>query len=263
MRYSVEEAELYAEREGSGESVVLIHAHSVDRRMWDFQFKLLAQEYDVVRYDMRGYGLSDMPVPGARFGHAEDLKRLMDRMGIANAHLVGLSLGSFVALDMLALHPERTLSVVVSSGALFDGPTELPAKHLPPEGREIDMTAFKADWLKDLLSCCNGEDETFREKLSEMVMSWSGWQPRFETYLPIGGAATAQRLTEARFSNTPALVLFGELDSDGSRASCLALTSLLRQALFKTIPHAGHFCNLENASAYNRELLAFLRSACS
>ena len=84
---------LYYEELGEGEPLILLHAHTVDRRMWDDVFFKLAKKYRVIRYDLRGYGKSDMPEVGFGFLQADDLCNFMDALHIKKAHLAGLSLG--------------------------------------------------------------------------------------------------------------------------------------------------------------------------
>jgi pimeloyl-ACP methyl ester carboxylesterase len=108
----------YYEIAGQGEPIILIHAYSLDCRMWDAQFAELAKHYQVVRYDMRGFGKTDMPVEGLNFSHAEDLRKLMWFLGIPKAHLVGVSLGASVAVDFLALYPDEVLSVTAVAGGI-------------------------------------------------------------------------------------------------------------------------------------------------
>lgn len=91
---NIGDAMLFYEEKGVGEPVILLHAHSVDRRMWNKQFDELSKHYRVIRYDLRGYGLSSMPVEGQYFTICEDLKKFMDVMKIDKVHLVGLSLGA-------------------------------------------------------------------------------------------------------------------------------------------------------------------------
>ncbi len=74
MRVSVGNITLDCEAAGAGEPVILLHAHSVDRRMWDPQFERLAECYRVIRYDLRGYGRSDLPNGAEAFLHAEGNK---------------------------------------------------------------------------------------------------------------------------------------------------------------------------------------------
>jgi pimeloyl-ACP methyl ester carboxylesterase len=82
---------------GSGPAVVLVHAGLADRRMWDHQFRALAQHYRVIRYDWRGYGESS-GVPGEVARH-EDLLALTDALAVEQAAVIGSSYGGAHALD--------------------------------------------------------------------------------------------------------------------------------------------------------------------
>src|SRR5262245_50979516 len=86
----VKQPALYYEEQGQGPPVVLIHGGQLDCRMWDDQFALLAKEFRAVRYDVRGYGQSEDPQQP--YSDAADLLAVLDQLGIAKAHLVGLSL---------------------------------------------------------------------------------------------------------------------------------------------------------------------------
>ena len=101
---------------GEGDPVVFIHGFGLDSSMWDPQWRVLAQRYRVIRYDLRGYGESSLPA--APYSHVDDLLALIDFLGAAPAHLVGLSLGGRVALRVAAQAPAgRTVLDLGRSGA--------------------------------------------------------------------------------------------------------------------------------------------------
>ncbi|GAB2511105.1 alpha/beta fold hydrolase [Nocardiopsis aegyptia] len=105
VRIDVGRTVLGYEEAGEGSAVVLVHAASADRRMWDHQFAALAERYRVVRYDWRGYGESDDaegPV-----AHFRDLLALLDALDIGRAALVGASMGGAHAVDAALVAPER------------------------------------------------------------------------------------------------------------------------------------------------------------
>ena len=122
----VDHGTLYYEECGEGQPVILIHGHSLDHRMWDGQFADLARDYRVIRYDLRGYGLSSPQTEDFQFTHVEDLVALMDSLHIEKAHVVGLSLGGYIGADMLGWFPERMLSAFLASGnvRMSPGPSE-------------------------------------------------------------------------------------------------------------------------------------------
>ena len=83
---------LFCEVAGAGRTVVLIHGFTLDTRMWDDQFLPLARHFHVVRYDLRGFGRSAVPT-GAPYSHIDDLRALLERLGVVEVSLVGLSKG--------------------------------------------------------------------------------------------------------------------------------------------------------------------------
>jgi len=73
---------LYYEVGGAGETIVFIHGNGVDIRQWDGQFEKLSKHYRVIRYDVRGFGKSAVPVLGETYSHHVDLKRLLKKLGL-------------------------------------------------------------------------------------------------------------------------------------------------------------------------------------
>jgi pimeloyl-ACP methyl ester carboxylesterase len=111
--------------EGAGEPVLLIHGFSVNSQFqWGIPgiVKALAKDYRVICLDCRGHGRSDKPHDPAKYGMemGEDAMRLLDHLGIRSAHLVGYSMGGFITLKLLALHPDRFLTAT-SGGAGTSG----------------------------------------------------------------------------------------------------------------------------------------------
>jgi pimeloyl-ACP methyl ester carboxylesterase len=107
--------------EGKGDPVLLIHGFSVNSQLqWGIPgiVKALARDHQVICLDCRGHGRSGKPHDPAKYGAemAEDAIRLLDHLEIKAAHLVGYSMGGFIALKLLAKHPERLLSAT-SGGA--------------------------------------------------------------------------------------------------------------------------------------------------
>jgi len=97
---------LFFETAGSGEALVLIHGNAGDRRHWDAQMEL-AEQVLVIRYDVRGFGESSLPVEGQPYSNSGDLAALLDHLGIEEAHVAGWSMGSGIAVDFALAFPER------------------------------------------------------------------------------------------------------------------------------------------------------------
>lgn len=257
----VDGGRIHVEESGSGTPVIFLHGHGFDRRQWQPQVRAFERSHRVIRYDLRGYGRSSQPEEDNPFLHADDLRRLMDALGIRRAHLVGLSLGGFVVTDFIALHPERALSATMAGGDLFDvpGPDEPWTLEAVARRRgEIaalkaaGIAPFKRRWLEDLVGHGGSGREALRKPLWRMIDEWPAWQPlHVEPRLLLGRSATG-RLAAARPS-MPVLVVRGDQEKMD-----LAVTRLLPQAEVAVIPDCGHVSNLEQAAAFTATLRRFL-----
>lgn len=105
--------------------VVLSNSLGSTHAMWDAQAEALAEHFRVVRYDTRGHGGS--PVPAGPYDIddlADDVVALLDSLGVARAHFVGLSLGGMTGMRLAARNPERVdRLVVLCTGAKLDPPS--------------------------------------------------------------------------------------------------------------------------------------------
>ncbi|WP_404477984.1 alpha/beta fold hydrolase [Novosphingobium sp. BL-52-GroH] len=262
---SVRGGRLYWEEHGKGPPLILIHGHSFDRTMWDPQMAALSKDFTVIRYDMRGYGRSTMPRDRDGQMHAADLVELMDALGIPKAHLVGLSLGGAVGLDMAILHPDRVLSLTAASGDIFDfypGPDEpWTAAAIAQREKEIaalrrgGIQAFKEHWLDQLTTRGGGCVDAIRPKVWDMLSRWTAWQPlHLEPRLLLGRAAS-ERLRR-RPLTMPVQILTGDADLERPDP----LLAIAPGTSRVVVPNAGHVMNLENPAAFNAAVIAFAQS---
>ena len=117
---------IHYDDEGSGEPVLLIHGHTMDRRIWDPVMPgLRAANLRVLRPDLRGHGLSTRPDFGYHVSHhACDMAAVLDDAGIDSATVVGYSIGGGVALEMALTLPDRLCGLVLMSPVMPDRPFE-------------------------------------------------------------------------------------------------------------------------------------------
>lgn len=105
---------LYYERVGQGEPIVFIHGLGSSARDWEYQVPFFAQDYEVVVLDVRGHGQSDKPPgPYSIPMFAKDVARLIEGLDIAPAHVVGISMGGMIALQLAVAHPQLVRTAVV------------------------------------------------------------------------------------------------------------------------------------------------------
>lgn len=257
-------AQLYYEELGSGVPVIFIHGHSFDHSEWDPQFFEFAKKYRVIRYDCRGYGYSDKPKEDLAFLHAEDLLKLMNKLKIKKAHLVGLSMGGFIATDFLALHQNRLLSITAASGDIFpvSGPSEPWTKEqLAVRRVEIEKVKQKGtmnqkwDWLNALMRKGGTNLEGIRRAVWDMIYKWDQWQPlHAEPRLVLGNDAVS--ILKKQKITVPVMVLTAEADKNRVNQ----LLACVPTAVQVLVPNAGHVSNLENPVDFNRLVIEFLKN---
>lgn len=109
---------VYYETDGDGEPLVFIHGLGSSTVDWDEQVAAFKNKFRVLRYDVRGHGQTDKP--SGRYSvplFAQDLAKLLDRLGINEAHIVGFSMGGWIAFQFAVDHPDRVKSLtIVNSG---------------------------------------------------------------------------------------------------------------------------------------------------
>jgi pimeloyl-ACP methyl ester carboxylesterase len=113
---AINNAQIYYETAGEGAPFVMIHAGVADSRQWNLEFAFFARSFQVVRYDLRGYGKSE-PVEG-EFNHLDDLTSLLDTLRLPQPHIMmGCSMGGGLAMDFALAHPSGVKALImVDSG---------------------------------------------------------------------------------------------------------------------------------------------------
>lgn len=244
---------------GSGDRLVFIHGLTLDRRMWDDQLSHFGDHFEVLTYDMRGFGASDPPQPGVPYSHAGDLHALLSHLGIAHASVVGLSMGGRVAIEFALMYPEAVDSLVLVDAAVwgFDYSPEVSATldALFTLGRSGRLADAKMGWIADPLFAYSATVPGVAARLAEMVTEYRGWgllnDDPHEAFEP----PPIQRLGEIA---APTLVIVGEHDLPDFHAMARVLGTAIPNARTVTLPHAGHMANMDAPVAFNDLVLDFL-----
>jgi 3-oxoadipate enol-lactonase len=250
---------------GSGPPVVLVHGFACGRRMWTHALRALSDRYTVLAYDQRGHGRSGAPSRPEDYssGHlARDLVGLLDRLGLARAHLVGFSLGGGPALALAMRDPARVASLVLADvGAGAESPMMLAAT-----ARRWGMVGRR-----------QGEAALVEEMLrGEFFKAYAARSPRARCHMrallrstPLDGVlftlseVLAKRVSPFRMTGAlerirvPTLVLRGAAD-EVCRASSKLLAATVPGARTLVLPGAGHMLPLEAPGAFAAALRDFL-----
>ena len=260
-------AELFYEAAGAGSAVVLLHTGVTDSGMWDGQFEAHATEHRVVRYDLRGFGRSTLP--GGPYSLVDDLRALLDLVGIERVGLVGGSVGGSVAVDFALAHPVRVGALVLAAPAL--GGHEW-SKEMRRFGAEEDAALDAGELERAVemivelwLAGPRRGLEVVEPALVERVraMQRNAFEVQLAAYAadpppqPVSAdPPAAERLGEIA---VPTLVLAGEEDLGDFLAIADRVETEVPGAREVLLPDTGHLLTMERPERFSELLDDFLR----
>ena len=244
---------------GAGEPVVLVHAGVANRSMWDGQVEALKDAYRVIRYDTRGFGETE--TDAVPFSNRADIAALLDHLGEASAHLVGLSRGGIIALDFALEFPERVRSLTVVAGGVggYESPAELPPETFEPlEAMEAagDWDGL-AEWETAFWADGPGQSPDRVPEVRRRVHEWI--ISNYRAGKVEGQPQPLDPPAEARLDSlrAPLLVMLGTLDEPATADSMRHLAQRVPGARLEEFESA-HMVNLEHPERFNRVLREFL-----
>lgn len=107
---------MYYELSGEGKPIVLIAGLGADHSLFKLLIPRLSERFKILAFDNRGVGRTDKPdMPYTIEMMANDTATLMERLGIANAHILGVSMGGRIALDLALRYPANVKSLILVS----------------------------------------------------------------------------------------------------------------------------------------------------
>jgi pimeloyl-ACP methyl ester carboxylesterase len=246
--------------EGRGTPVVLLHAGIADRSMWEDAAPMLAERFRVVRPDLRGYG--DTCLPDGPFVYAADVAGLLDELGIERTHVVGVSMGGHVALDLALAHPERVDRLVLVGSGIdgWEHDATLTAAWAEEEEAwargDLDDVAWinVRTWLDGPTRSEDAVPQALRRRVYEMQRAALDHENPNAT----GSWLTPSRRQRLGDVASPTLVLVGALDQRDFRRIGRLLADEIPGARFEELAGVAHLPPLERPEAFARTAIGFL-----
>lgn len=260
---------LYFEEVGEGTPIVFVHEYAGDHRSWEPQMRHFGRRYRCVSYAARGYPPSDVPESFESYGQdraRDDIRAVMDGLGIDAAHVVGLSMGGFATLHFGFQYPDRALSLTVAGcgyGAEAD----------KREQFRLETEATAARIAKEGMSVVGKVYAIGPTRVQFQAKDPRGWK-EFETQLcehsTLGSANTMRGVQARRPSlydlvdrmqalTVPTLIVNGDEDEP-----CLDVGNFLKRnipaAALSVLPKTGHTMNLEEPGLFNAVVEDFLHT---
>jgi len=260
----VDGGRLYYETSGSGPAIVLIHAGFLDLRMWDPQIPVFSKTNRVIRYDVRGFGKSD--IARNTYSDYKDLRALLYHLRVKSASLVGVSNGGRIAADFAVEYPSMLDHLVLvspgMSGYKSSGPEEdkmweefdkqmKPQEVADREGRAVDAVEM------DVNAWASAQTPVNRERIRQIALDNFHVHVENPWKLQVPPEPrTFQRLSQIRI---PTLVIIGDRDVPPQLLLTDNIHSNIPGSKRVLIPGADHIANMSKPDEFNRAVLEFLK----
>lgn len=250
---------IYYMEEGEGTPLVLLHGFAGNGHLeWRKSgvLEALSKEYRVIVPDQRGHGRSDKPHTPDQYGAAmaEDVVHLLDHLKIEKAHVVGYSMGGFVTLKLIAMHPERLLCAC-PCGSGWEQVTEENMAFGEDVARALETRAGFGP-LGERLGL-DKEPPTLLDKfLAILALDYFNERPALASVMR-GMHKLAVTEKELTSNSVPVLTMIGS--KDGLLASAEALAERMKNHHLVILDGKDHI-NTSGSDTFFQELRAFLAS---
>ena len=258
--------QLYYEEAGTGVPVVFVHEFAGDWRSWEPQMRHFSRSYRCITYSARGYLPSDLPADPASYSQdhwRDDVRAVIDGLGLDRPHVVGLSQGAFAALHFgmrycLRGEPPRARSLTlagVGSGAHpahysdFQRSSLANADLIRSEGMDAFVETYGhgpariQHQRKDPRGFAEYAKQLAQHDAEGSAMTMAGYQGKRPSLYSL--VDTIARI------DVPVLILTGDEDE-----LCIETSVMLKRAIAKAglavLPQSGHGINLEEPALFNQ-----------
>jgi 3-oxoadipate enol-lactonase len=237
--------------------LVLSHSLACSLRMWDPQIEALKGSHRILAYDTRGHGASDAPKSEYTLEMlADDLKALLDALGVKNPHFCGLSMGGMIGQIFALKYPGVFKTLV-----LADTTSRFPAEAQPTWKQRIQLAEEKGMQPLVQPTLERWFTESFRASDPKPVEGIA----KLIAATPVPGYVgcchaipkvnTTARLKEIR---TPILILCGDKDPGTPPAMSKEMHENAPGSKLVMVPDAAHLANLEQPAAFTKALRDFI-----
>jgi pimeloyl-ACP methyl ester carboxylesterase len=239
--------------------MVLLHGgFGLDHRSWRRQFDALSDRYTVVAWDAPGCGRSSDPPPTFRLpDYADCLAQFIAALGLHRPHVLGLSFGAALALQLFDRHP-RVPRTLILAGAYAGWAGSLPPDEVDRRLARLagDLERPPEEWIPSYLPGLLTEAAE-PEMVQEVTALMSDVRPDGNRTM-LMGMAEADLRPALPHVDVPTLLLYGDRDQRSPVEVGRVLHEGISTSRLVVLPGVGHLSSVEGAEQFNREVRAFL-----
>ena len=262
---------LYLEEAGQGDPILFMHEFGGHHLSWEAQMRYFSRRYRCITYAARGWPPSDIPASPEAYSQeraADDAACVLRELGIAKAHLVGLSMGATAAIEFGVRHPGMALSLTAAAAG-SGASTDPEAKRRFQEECASFATRIERDGLPAMaeLYCAGPARVQLRDKdprgYAEFKRQFAEGSAKGHALTMIGVQSRRvplfERKAELAAIPVPLLVIAGDED-DSTLDLAVFLKRTVPRCGLLMLPKTGHGINLEEPAAFNAAVENFIHA---
>jgi proline iminopeptidase len=258
---------LYYEEVGRGTPILFVHEFAGDHRSWELQLREFGKRYRCICYSARGYKPSDVPADANAYSYLHvmrDAVAVLDHLKIAQAHLVGLSMGGYTVLQVALNHPGRVRSMVLAGTG--SGSERWYTEDFHKRSRDL-AAQFEREGSAAVAQTYGRSPSRIPLEIKD-PRGFAEFSAQLSEHDAQGSAHMSRGFQGARPSlydfdagiralTTPALIVVGDED-ERCIEPALFLKDALSAAGLVVLPKTGHAVNLEEPVLFNQSVADFL-----
>jgi pimeloyl-ACP methyl ester carboxylesterase len=257
---------LYYEEAGTGYPVVFVHEFAGDCRSYETQLRFFARRYRCIAFNARGYPPSDVPEDFHRYSQErarDDIRDVLQGLGIQKAHIVGISMGGFAVLHFGFAYPERASALVVAGcgygaqpdkGQQFREETSRTAAQIETRGMAEVAKTYGAGPTR--VQYQNKDPRGYAEFLAQLAEHSTRGSANTMRGVQARRPSLWELTEQMKRLDVPTLVATGDED-DPCLEPGLLLKRTIPSAALVVLPNTGHALNLEEPGLFNQALADF------
>jgi pimeloyl-ACP methyl ester carboxylesterase len=263
----VNEVQLYYEITGEGTPIIFVHEFAGDYTSWEIQVRFFSRRYRVLTYNARGYPPSSVPEDPTSYSQeiaVKDLAGIIDILGLAPCHVVGLSMGAYTTLHLGLRYPRLVRSIVVAGCGYGSDPDERRSFQL--DSQKI-ANIIETEGMEKFVETYSAGPTRIQLKRKNPI-GYTEFMQKLLTHSPKGLVNTLRGVQALRPSvydlvddlkemKVPVFILTGEEDLPSIKPSHF-LKRTIQTAAISVLPNSGHTINLEEPELFNRLVQDFL-----
>jgi 3-oxoadipate enol-lactonase len=256
--------QVYYEREGKGDAILLVHAGLQDHTMWAEQVKALSQQFEVITADLPYHGMTTGSDTTLLI--ADLIKTLLDSLHIQKTSIAGLSMGAYSCMDFLLAYPERVNKAILIAGGVtgYENPADTISMYWYPlfkkalENKDTALAAkeFTKAWAEGIYR----KGDSLKAPVSQYIYKASlntmrqhqvaGW-PRFQDDPP-----AIKRISGIKL---PVLIIDGDKDLPIITDNAGYMEKNIPGAKRIVMKDVAHMLNIERPEELNKLVMDFLK----